>query len=626
MLFRSGTDHPKVRSMVQDSSGIWMGCTGNYILYYDFQTEKFSVLNDGPLMINGKAYPLGIHNIIKRGTQLIFSGSEGIFSFSLKTGEISVEYSKPNGLIYTMTTDVKNGLWLGTQDNTIIHLDSCFNETGVHRIGNGTNLVEHICIGDNNDLWIALMGGGLGHFETETGKTEIFTTADGLPNNTLYSIIKDHHGNLWISTNKGLSLFNPNTQTFRNFSETEGLLIEEFNSDAFFKSADGELFFGGVGGLVSFFHDSLYEATEKDIEIPLIITEFKVSGTERKFHKAVYEMDTIPLQKGDNNIQLTFAALDFNNSNNIKYRYRLVEEEKGWTETTYRNRNVNYTNLKPGKYHFEVQCTNRGGEWISAKMVVIQIPFFYYQTGLFRITLVVLLLAMMFFITYLLFRQMQLKAAQKQNDLKLKSLRGQMNPHFIFNSLNSVNYFISNNDKVSANSYISDFSRLIRSFLNNLSNDFIPLEQEIESIQDYLRLEHLRFNDKFDYELKIETDRLTQIKVSPGLVQPFIENSIWHGVRGLEKRKGFISVRFSVINENILQCVVEDDGIGRKQAEHYKNELPGKKSRGIGIVQERLKILSEMRKTQFNLSIEDIKTEKRNTGTRATIDLPIQTE
>jgi LytS/YehU family sensor histidine kinase len=199
-----------------------------------------------------------------------------------------------------------------------------------------------------------------------------------------------------------------------------------------------------------------------------------------------------------------------------------------------------------------------------------------------------------------------------------------MNPHFIFNALNSVNYFISNNDKISANSYISDFSRLIRSILNNLSYDFIPFEKELESIRDYLRLEHLRFGDKFNYELHIEIENPGQISVFPGLVQPIVENAIWHGIRGLEERTGLIKVTFKTVDELKIKCIVEDDGIGRKQAEIHKNVLPGKKSRGIGIVSERLKIISDIKKTSYNLTFEDINPGDRETGTRVIIDLPIQ--
>jgi LytS/YehU family sensor histidine kinase len=157
-----------------------------------------------------------------------------------------------------------------------------------------------------------------------------------------------------------------------------------------------------------------------------------------------------------------------------------------------------------------------------------------------------------------------------------------------------------------------------------LSYDFIPFEKELESIRDYLRLEHLRFSDKFNYELNIEIENPMQISVFPGLVQPIIENAIWHGIRGLEESTGRIKVTFKTVDRQSIKCVVEDDGIGRKQAEIHKNVLPGKKSRGIGIVSERLKIISEIRKIQYKLTFEDINPDIQETGTRATIDLPIE--
>lgn len=620
----NGVNYPKVRSMTMDSTGIWLGCNDNYIVFYDFKTERFSTLNSLPLNVNNNTSPLSIHNILKRGNELIFSGNEGIYSYSLNDKKLRVEYwFEKKEAIFTMTDD-NNNLWLGTFGNTIIHLNSRYQEIGVYKIGTGENIVEHICLGDNNDLWIALMGGGLGHFVPATGETDIFTTADGLANNTIYSILKDERGNLWISTNKGLSQFNPQTRTFRNYGRTEGLQIEEFNSDAFFKAPDGEMFFGGVGGMVGFYPDSIYNSFNIENTGPLVITDFRVSGMERFFNKAIYDLDTVILEKGENNFQITFANIDFLYADKIKYKYRLTEEHENWVETSYQNRNANYSNLIPGTYHLDIQCTNPNGEWTTSKQIVVQIPSFFYQTLLFKLTIIFAFLSLIFFIAGLVIRQIQLKAKQRQNELKLESLRGQMNPHFIFNALNSVNYFISNNDKISANSYIADFSRLIRSILNNLSHDFIPFENELESIRDYLRLEHLRFSDKFTYEIKSEIEKHGKISVFPGLVQPLIENAIWHGVRGLDDKRGFIKVNFITVSPEMIRCIVEDDGVGRKQAEIHKNVLPGKKSRGIGIVSERLKIISEIRKVQYKLTFEDVHPGKLETGTRVTIDLPVQ--
>jgi LytS/YehU family sensor histidine kinase len=202
-----------------------------------------------------------------------------------------------------------------------------------------------------------------------------------------------------------------------------------------------------------------------------------------------------------------------------------------------------------------------------------------------------------------------------------------MNPHFIFNSLNSINYFISQNDRLSANRYIADFSRLIRSILGNLSQEYIPLNKELESLNDYLQLEHLRFSDKFDYEISVDESVITEdVLVFPGMVQPFIENAIWHGVRGLEDRKGFVKIKLLQSKPDCIIAVIEDDGIGRKLAEKHKSNLPGKTSRGIGIVLERLKIINHLRQTNFQVTIEDLYSDREEAGTRVTVDIPVKSQ
>jgi LytS/YehU family sensor histidine kinase len=199
-----------------------------------------------------------------------------------------------------------------------------------------------------------------------------------------------------------------------------------------------------------------------------------------------------------------------------------------------------------------------------------------------------------------------------------------MNPHFIFNSLNSINYFISENDPVSANRYIADFSKLIRSILHNFNSDFISLEREIESLEEYLKIEHLRFGDKFNYRIILDPEiQHGSYKVSPGLIQPFIENAIWHGVRGLEKRKGHVSVSFRKEGEKLI-CIVEDDGIGRKQAENAKSKIEQKKSKGISLVTERLRIINSLHKRNYKIIISDLYPEKQDTGTMAVIEIPVQ--
>jgi hypothetical protein len=178
---------------------------------------------------------------------------------------------------------------------------------------------------------------------------EVFTTADGLTNNTLSNILKDNNGNLWISTNKGISFFNPRTKKFRSFGKTDGLLIEEFNSDANYLAPDGEMFFGGVGGMVSFYPDSVEKYLSGGNTGDLLVTELKVSGIPRFFDKPIYESVKVTLKNGDDNFHLSFSCLDFRNSERIKYRYRLSGKNNSWTETDHRLRNINYFNLDPGE-------------------------------------------------------------------------------------------------------------------------------------------------------------------------------------------------------------------------------------------------------------------------------------
>lgn len=624
-----GNNTPGVISMVSDSLGIWMGCTQNLLVYFDYSNSKFThhYLNANS---DDPDTDIGLHNILKVKNNIIINGFNNrtgihaIYSFNTKT-KVLKTVSLLEDPSLCMVKDGKNGFWLGSIHSTIIHLNDDLKQTQKYMIGKGENLVEHICIGDSSDVWAALMGGGLVHFNLRTEEIETYTTADGLSSNVVSSILKDKKGNLWLSTNKGISRFNPASKQFRNFGKSEGVLIQEFNSDSHFQTTNGEMFFGGIDGMISFYPDSVENNLSIQRKNQVLITEFKVSGIPPYFDKPVYEKDTIRLQKGDNNFQLTFASIDFRNADNIQYRYRFPDKNNAWIETGHLHRNINYTNLAPGRYKIEIEATNTAGEWNSATVLQVVIPHFFYQTLLFKLLILLISVAIVAGFVFLIVRQIRMVEKQKQDKLRLESLRGQMNPHFIFNSLNSINYFISNNDKISANRYIADFSRLIRTFLNNLSSDYVPFENELKSLSDYLKLEHLRFRNKFDYIL--DADKITDkenIEIYPGMVQPFIENAIWHGVRNLQNRKGFIRIEFAPVNETKIRCFIEDDGIGRDQAKRFQNKIPGKKSKGIGIVKERIRIVSKITNTDYRLSITDAKTDSTNTGTLVSIDLPIK--
>ena len=220
----------------------------------------------------------------------------------------------------------------------------------------------------------------------------------------------------------------------------------------------------------------------------------------------------------------------------------------------------------------------------------------------------------------------QYKSVKQQkyanNLLALKSLRTQMNPHFIFNALNSVNSFIASNDERAANKYLSEFSQLMRSVLENSEEDFIPLDKEIELLELYVKLEHFRFKDKFEYSITVD-DKLKTNKfvIPPMLLQPYVENAVWHGLR-YKKEKGFLSVEFAVIDAESVRISIIDDGIGRLKSEKLKTENQKKqKSKGMGNIQSRITILNEMYKDKVDVVIEDVTQNEDELGTKVVLIL-----
>ncbi|HEX6890130.1 MAG TPA: histidine kinase [Chryseolinea sp.] len=213
------------------------------------------------------------------------------------------------------------------------------------------------------------------------------------------------------------------------------------------------------------------------------------------------------------------------------------------------------------------------------------------------------------------------KASKVANQLlALKSLRSQMNPHFIFNALNSVNHFIAQQDERTANKFLSEFSQLMRLVMENSQEDFIPLVKEQEILSLYLKLEHYRFRDKFEYEIKIdESINPESIEVPPMLIQPYIENAVWHGLR-YKETKGKLLLHFAKENSHLV-VHIQDDGIGRKRSAELKTQNQKKhNSTGIRNIQERLTIINKVYKTNYRVNIDD---GSGGSGTHVSIHLPV---
>ncbi|HSP86933.1 MAG TPA: two-component regulator propeller domain-containing protein [Ignavibacteriaceae bacterium] len=270
--------------------------------------------------------------------------------------------------------DLLNNFWIGTKYG-LIQFDSKTelmtyyrtNASDPHSLNE--NSIKSICADPFEPakyLWIGTGGGGLNRFNIETKKFEHFTEADGLPNNVVYGILNDGQGNLWLSTNKGLSRFNIKTKAFRNFNVSDGLQSNEFNTGAFYKSKNGEFFFGGINGLNYFFPDKIKDNQYKP---EITITGFRILNSsssskekETAIQKNILGIKKIVLSYDEDFIQFEFAALDFSAPEKNQYAYKLENFNDDWIYSG-SVRNATYTNLSPGEYIFHVKGSNNDGTW-----------------------------------------------------------------------------------------------------------------------------------------------------------------------------------------------------------------------------------------------------------------------
>lgn len=244
-----------------------------------------------------------------------------------------------------------------------------------------------------------------------------------------------------------------------------------------------------------------------------------------------------------------------------------------------------------------------------------QATMFRQQLVIYGLLVIILIIGLTSFFVY-----KNAQASKLANRLlALKSLRGQMNPHFIFNALNSVNQFISQEDERTANRFLSEFALLMRLVLENSQEDFIPLQKEQEILALYLKLEQYRFRDKFDYEIKTDENvNPESVQIPPMLIQPYIENAVWHGLR-YKDEKGKLVLHFYRQNGDLVAEIM-DDGVGRLRSAELKTENQKKhNSTGLKNIEERLLILNKVYHLDYRVRIED----RENNGTRVRVYLPV---
>jgi len=322
----------------------------------------------------------------------------------------------------------------------------------------------------------------------------------------------------------------------------------------------------------------------------------------------------INLEHFQNTLHFSFSATDFSSPGRMEYAYQLTGVDKGWQYTNSLNSRITYSNLSPGKYTFGLKAQLQGGNW-QAKPVeyIIVIEPAYWQTNWFKF-LCILIAAV--FILYLVSRRIQsIRESEQQRigqekkllELEAKALRAQMNPHFIFNSLNSIKSLINKNENEKAAEYLTTFSKLIRTLFQNSDNREISLYEELETCKLYSQIEKMRFGEKVDFIFEIDQQLdLKDIKVPALILQPFIENAIWHGL--VPKESGGIVIVSAKEADGAIECVIDDDGLGRDLSRQYKAQHETThQSKGISLTQSRLELDKLLNDREDTIHIVDKK-------------------
>lgn len=479
-----------------------------------------------------------------------------------------------------------------------------------------TNKLFSITKGEMNNLWIATWGGGLNRFNIKTKRVDFFTTKNGLSNNVVYNIINTNDGYLWMSTNNGISKFNIFSEQFDNFYVEDGVQSAEFNLNAAYYSQSGNVFFGGVNGFNVFDPEDLKNVGD---DFNFTFSGFDVNGNTVSYN--VHNNDTVVLKNFENNFLLKFSSLNFNNNKTL-YKYFVLSDLKDWKEELTSNNYIELQNLSPGDYHIRVKATNSRGQWMpNYHNLYLKIMKPWYKTLAFYLSSTLSIIIIISLLVYYQMRRLRIRSENREKIHKLEkqALKLQMNPHFIFNTLNAIQSFVFDNDKKESTKYLSKFSKLMRMMLNTSGMDSITLKEELQMMDYYLQLEALRFDNKFSYEIIID-DEIDDdfIEIPTMLIQPFIENAVIHGVAPLETRKGKIIIKVTQ-QKDVLEIKIIDNGVGRKYHRENRNDSEHK-SKGMSITKQRLDLINQDYNDIFGLQIIDLDDER---GTEVIITLKV---
>lgn len=594
----------------------WLGTERGLVKYdgKNYQEVKFPEM-DGGYIFSLKATQSALYI----GTGL------GIFRYNNgRLMNISASQNLPVSPVYAISEAADGSLWFATYTEGFMRLlDGQWDN--IRELGSikldSLRFNTFTAVGAR-EIWAGTISEGVYHIEDDT--YEILSASE--VNFAEIRAMKIHEEKLWIATNKGLlNIWKEDAgYKVKEVSQVSRFITEGFSPQAL-SIVNDKLVGGSSEGLFTMdikkFNRYVDPPQLAITEVELFFGE--IEGLD-EYATGVWPFFGVPqnlkLPHDLNYLSFTMAGLTGYQPENLIYRYRLKGLSGNWTLAGARREAI-FTNIKPGNYTFEAQVTREGEDWVDVRVSYpFEISYPLYQRWWFILAAVVFLGSLAFIIIADRVKRanQQLRLENSLLDMERKALRLQMNPHFIFNALDSISSFIFKNDPRQAVRYLNNFAKLMRLTLESSMEHIHPVETEVSVLKNYLELEKLRFRNKFEYEIEVDDEIDYDVGIPPMLIQPHVENAILHGIKPKDG-ESFLSIRF-ILDNDLLICEVEDNGIGRKAAK----KLPKRqdhRSMATQINRDRLRLLRVSKSDEVDIQIIDL---ENPTGTKVVIKLPAE--
>lgn len=619
---RSGMPSNKTNAVyTMDDGTLLVGTDNGLVVIENGNIKKVYTTKDG---LNNDSV-----NVIYRDPQgiLWLGGNTGITrveDWKFTPYHITSRELKPD--VWCMMKDSKGRMWIGTYLGGLYQFENEKFIRKEHELGFGGNSYFGICEDRAGNLYYASLDGV---YIWNGTSIDSIREKHGLNSDLVYTMGMDRSKeNLWIGTNQGLNKFDVNSyinsrkKYIYTFGKEEGFTGVECNTNGIYEEDDGTMWFGTVNGLLKY--------NPREYRNNPYYSKTSITGIYL-FYKDTILPNNVVLDYSENSLSFEYVGICLTNPAKVRYRYMLEGFEKDFSPPT-KERIARYSNIPSGTYTFKVISSNNEGVWNEKPATfsfTIATPV--WKKSWFWLLLSVITVAGLILAIFTRIRQIkdrerresEMRVALAGNELK--ALRAQMNPHFMFNSLNSIQHFIMTNKSSDAGKYLNKFARLMRMILNNSDKSQITIREEMEYLQLYVELEAMRFDNKFDWKFDVSDDIDTDyIEIPAMLLQPYVENAILHGLtpRG---QGGHLEIIMRMQGNNLM-CRIKDNGIGREKAREMR-QLSGRKdhrSLGMKITSDRLELINNLHGSHLSMTITDLKNEDGSAaGTQVDIFIPV---